>query len=181
VTLWLVRHARPLAADGLCYGRLDLPVDAGAAQDLARELATQLPLGLVLRTSPSSRCLQLAQLLHQLRPDLPPTSDPRLQELDFGTWEGRTWDAIGPAAVQAWTDAFAQHQPGGGESVATFLRRVGDAFDEAAASTAGQAWITHAGVIRAARLLAAGRREVRSAADWPAGPLPFGHCEPITW
>ena len=52
--LWLVRHAPPLAAQGLCYGRLNLPADAQATRDSARALAEALPqrvLALVRRSA----------------------------------------------------------------------------------------------------------------------------------
>ena len=35
--LWLVRHARPLVAPGICYGRLDMQADAQATADAAQD------------------------------------------------------------------------------------------------------------------------------------------------
>jgi alpha-ribazole phosphatase len=177
--LWLVRHARPVTAPGLCYGRLDVAVDEAASERLARQLAARWPPGLEVRHSPAIRCRHAAQVLAGLRPDLPNHPDDRLQEMDFGRWEGRSWLAIGGPAMQAWSDDFEHHRPGGGESVAVFLQRVAVAFDEVARGGTDQAWITHAGVIRAVHLLAAGRRRVCSAAEWPSQPLPFGHVEPL--
>lgn len=175
--LWLVRHAPPCVPAGVCYGRTDLPAGEAATADIARALAVRLPRGLAVRTSPSLRCRTLADALHALRPDLPIIADERLQELDFGTWEMRAWDDIGPHAMAAWTADFAQHQPGGGESVRQLLARVAAAFDEACARSAGMLWITHAGVIRAARLLLSGVRQVDTAAQWPAQGIPFGSIE----
>jgi alpha-ribazole phosphatase len=37
-----------------------------------------------------------------------------------------------------------------------------------------QVWITHAGVIRAARLIASGKRRVAQASEWPVDAPGFG-------
>ena len=177
-TLWLVRHAVPLVAHGTCYGRLDLPADATATQQAAAVLATVVPAGARLVASPLQRCARLADALHTLRPDLRRTGDDtRIAEMDFGDWEGQTWNALDPAALAAWTADFARHRPGGGESVVDFLARVAAAWDALQTEDTPDpaVWVTHAGVIRAATLLAAGRRPVERAADWPSFPIGFGH------
>ena len=175
--LWLVRHAAPLAPAGQCYGRLDVKADSTATEAAAEQLHRALPARVLLRTSPARRCLALAQALQQWRPGCDLETDPRLQEMDFGTWEGRCWDAIGEEALSRWTADFAGHAPGGGESVTALLDRVASALDEARRLGSEQAWITHAGVVRAARLLARGVRRVKTARDWPDGPVPFGGAE----
>jgi alpha-ribazole phosphatase len=180
VTLWLVRHAVTLAAPGLCYGRLDLPAAGPATRAAAQALAHALPPAIPLRRSPAQRCRQLAEALAELRPDLPAAIvDERLHEMDFGAWEGRPWDAIGAPALAAWTADFAGHAPGGGETVQALLARVGRALADVRAARQPGAWITHAGVIRACRLLARGVERVALAADWPREPVPFGSWETI--
>jgi alpha-ribazole phosphatase len=180
MSLWLVRHGRPVVEPGVCYGALDLAADPGHTLEAARALASQLPRGAPVRCSPLQRCEHLMTALCALRADLTFETDPRLVEMDFGDWEGRRWDAIGCAALDAWTADFAQHRPGGGESVAQFMQRVGAAFDEAGATGQTHIWITHAGVIRAARLLAAGVRLPKSADQWPAESVDFGGCTSLT-
>lgn len=172
--LWLVRHAALRIDAGVCYGSLDLPPDPPATMAAARALSLALPQGLALRTSPLQRCEQLSQQLRGLRPDLALKTDDRLKEMDFGAWEGLRWDDIGHAAVQAWTRDFAQHRPGGGESVNGFMARVGQALAQARSEGIDCAWITHAGVIRAASLLAAGQSMVSRADQWPAEAVPPG-------
>lgn len=192
--LWLVRHAQPLIAPGLCYGRLDVAADADASAACARQLAAQLPPGTRVAASALQRCAQLARQLHQLRPDLAPATDARLQEMDFGQWEGRAWQAIAPAALQAWTDDFAHHAAGGsGESVSAFMARVASAYDALGAPEAPDSrqpghisappptspardvlWITHAGVIRAVDLLAQGLRQIERADQWPLQAPNYG-------
>jgi len=172
--LWLIRHAQPLVAAGTCYGSCDVAADANATAQAAKALATELPQGLALRCSPLQRCEQQSTYLRGLRPDLTSFSDPRLAEMDFGAWEGRRWDAIAPAELAAWTAGFWDYRPGGGESVAMFMARVALAFDETRQRDRDCAWITHAGVIRAVTLLAAGTRQVRDAAQWPIEAPGFG-------
>lgn len=172
--LWLVRHAEVAAAAGLCYGASDLPADAAATRAAAQALAGRLPQGLPVRVSPLRRCTLLARSVQALRPDLVPEPDARLREFDFGAWEQRRWADIGRAEFDAWMADFAHARPGGGESVTELMARVAAAWDDWRAGGRDAAWVTHAGVIRAARLLAGGRRQVRAAADWPAEGLAFG-------
>lgn len=174
--LWLVRHAAPDLAAGICYGRLDVPADTAATRQAALALAAELPAGALIRSSPLQRCEQLAKAVCGLRPDSACETDPRLAEMDFGSWEGLAWDAVDPAALQAWTDRFEHYRPGGGEAVGELMQRVAAAWEDAARESRPTAWITHAGVIRAALLLAAGRRTVTAAADWPREEVPFGSC-----
>ena len=179
--LWLVRHAQPLVAPGLCYGRLDMAADAAATAACAQSLAAALPARVWLaQHSPLQRCEQLAHALHGLRPDLALSADARLQELDFGQWEGRAWDAIGRASVDAWTADFASHRPGGGESLAGMLQRVAAALAAArlqanAATGRDVLWITHAGVARCVHwLLQHGSATLPSADQWPVAAPGFG-------
>ena len=178
---WLVRHAQPLVASGVCYGALDVAADPQATQDAAQALARHLPLRAQIISSPLQRCEQLTKVLCALRPDLSQKPDARLAEMDFGCWEGQRWDSIPQAAYEAWTADFWLHRFGGAESVASFMARVAQAWaDSLAALETGvpQVWVSHAGVIRAAGLLMEGVHEVHDAALWPAHAPAFGqwHC-----
>lgn len=187
-SLWLVRHAQPLIGPGICYGQLDVPADAAHTLEVARALALALPKSVQIAHSPLQRCEQLVQALQGLRPDLTAIqADARLMEMHFGVWEGCAWNAIDPAALQAWTDDFASYLVGSGhgESVALFMRRVAAAFDEARLAAANPAkhapsaivWITHAGVIRAVNLLARGMTQITQASDWPVAAPGFGQWQ----
>lgn len=172
MTLWLARHAQPLVAVGVCYGALNVAADGQATQVAAEKLAAALPKDISVYCSPLQRCEQLAQVLSTLRPDLTTIFDSRLREMDFGHWEGQRWDAIGQPALEAWTADFARHRPGGGESVQMFMRRVTAAWD--AVDTQPTLWITHAGVVRACSLLAAGIRNIQHANQWPHAAPGYG-------
>ena len=182
-TLWLVRHARPLIEADRCYGRLDIPADTQATAEAAHALHRALqPLAdqVEVRHSPLQRCEQLAQSLQALRPDLASEADGRLVEMDFGTWEGRAWTDIAHADIEAWTARFADHCPGGGESLASMLRRVAHALQEARETAHRQKgdvlWISHAGVARCVQWLRCdqGKQgQYPTAAQWPVqAPAP---------
>lgn len=97
--------------------------------------------------------------------------DARLSELDFGAWDGQRWDAINPAEVAAWTDAFAVYAPGGGESVTQLMARCAAFLAEHAQDKV--CLVAHAGWINAALRVAAGLPPPTLARDWPPA-LPYG-------
>ena len=173
--LWLARHAAVPQAAGLCYGASDLAADPQATEAAAQRLAQVLPPRTLACCSPLQRCRSLADHLQVLRPDLVITSDARLAEMDFGSWEGQHWDAIGEAALSAWTADFAAHRPGGGEALTPFMRRVGAALQSFSATGADEGlWITHAGVIKAVQLLTSSQAHITRADQWPPSGLAFG-------
>lgn len=184
--LWLLRHARVLAAPGVCYGASDLPADPEATHAAAQAAAAVLPAGLPVWVSGLQRAQQLAHDLHTLRPDLgAPRRDPRLNEMDFGCWEGHTWAHIPRTAVEAWTADFAHHRFGGAESTQQVIDRVAAALEDLVAQVGqdGEAlWVTHAGVTKAVMYLKAqGARPIRSAAEWPTTGIGHGELLPVVW
>ena len=178
--LWLVRHARPEVAAGTCYGALDIAADAEATKACAAELHATLPPHARIVASPLQRCAVLATALASLRPGASIKTDARLQEMNFGAWEGQPWHAISRTDMQAWTSNFENYAAGGtGESVGVFMARVAAAFDELRQAQEPRepretVWITHAGVIRAMELIAGGRRRVDDAAQWPLYAPEYG-------
>lgn len=181
--LWLVRHAQPLVAPGTCYGALDVPADAEATRVAAQRLAVALPAHARVFHSTLQRCELLALDIQALRPDLASKPDPRLREMDFGSWEGLAWDHLGKSAIDAWTAAFATHAPGGGESLTTMLARVSLALRAAQQLHAMQGikdvvWITHAGVARCVDWLQAQGAGMEPHADqWPVAAPAWGEWE----
>ena len=158
--LHLIRHPRPLIAAGICYGRLDISAENATAE--AARLWSWLPSGLPVWSSPLLRCRVLADELHPQ-----PRIDERLAEMDFGAWEGRPWDTIPRAELDAWAADVGGYAPPGGESPRELQRR---ALDFVAGLNVPEAIIvTHAGVIRV--LLAHWRG--LSPAEWPR--LVFGY------
>ena len=174
--LWLVRHAQPLVAPGVCYGATEVPADATATIQAAQALALALPHSLRVISSPLQRCHQLARSLQELRPALTYTNDPRLKEMNFGSWEGQRWADIAPQEFAKWTANFGNWRFGGVESVQDVMTRVASLWDESRTAGDDVVWLTHAGVIRAAMLLAQGVREVTRADQWPSQSIAFGQA-----
>ena len=107
--LYLIRHPRPDVAPGTCYGQTDLGL-AESPRVVAERLRPLLPADYALYTSPLRRARLLAEALGS------PQVDARLQEIHFGEWEGRSFDEIGKAALDAWSAAPLDFAPPGGES-----------------------------------------------------------------
>ena len=173
--LWLVRHAQPLVAPGICYGALDIPADPTATADSAERLAAALPQRLHVSHSPLQRCELLAHVFKGLRPYLMLKTASDLVEFDFGRWEGRAWDAIPRADIDAWTAQFADYRPGGGDNLASMLARVSNALRAAQEEGGDVLWITHAGVARCVQwLLHAAPGQLPRADEWPHSAPGYG-------
>lgn len=145
--LIFLRHPR-VAAPGLCYGRKDVPLAVGAEEAVARAVL-RVPKARRLISSPSARCRVLAEGVAGAL-GLAAEIDPRLLELDFGAWEGRLWAEIPRTESDPWAQDPLRRAPPGGERFLDLQARVAAALlglDNAVI-------VTHAGVIRAAQILA---------------------------
>ncbi|MEL6766991.1 MAG: histidine phosphatase family protein [Pseudomonadota bacterium] len=149
--LILLRHPRPAAEPGLCYGRQDIPPGPDASVEIAAALA-HTPRGTAVLTSPARRARVLAEAL-AARDGVALQVDPRLQELDFGAWEGRLWSEIDRAESDPWAADPHRRAPPGGETFGALYDRVAEALT---AAPMGALIVTHAGPIRAARMLCEG-------------------------
>lgn len=89
--------------------------------------------------------------------EAPCRPDPRLRELCFGSWEGRSHEEVrrtDPAAHARHYGDVLGGTPPGGEPVAALLERLAAFLDERWVDGAGPvAVVTHEGVIRAAAVL----------------------------
>lgn len=171
------RHPRPQGANGRCIGRTDLPLDRRKAKRLAHRIRQRVRRerwARVVVTSPLRRSAEVGRWLalwgfeHRI--------DPRLSELNFGRWEGRGWACIAPAEISAWTDDFADHAPGGGESVRQLMARCRSFLDDL--GDGPLCVVGHAGWINAARWLAAGSTQPLRADRWP---MPVRYAEAVTF
>ena len=175
---YFVRHPRVVYPEGNCFGATDVPADAAHTAECAARLAAKVPQRALVVSSPLSRCTGLAAGLVRLRPDLRWCTDGRIAEMDFGCWEGVPWEQIPRSAFDAWMADFGNHAFGGATSVNTFLDRVASAWDEwsaaPVAAESGVVWVGHAGVARALRWLAGGRRVAGLASEWPQEAIAHG-------
>ena len=146
---------------------MDLPVDRRKAKRLAHRIRQRVRCAgwpRVVVTSPLSRSAEVGRWL--ARWGFQHHIDARLCELDFGRWDGQRWADIDAAEIGAWTDGFADHAPGGGESVRQLMARCESFFDDLGDTPL--CVVGHAGWINAARWVAAGDTQPRNAAEWPA-------------
>ncbi len=164
--LMLVRHTTPDVEPGTCYGRLDLPVAATFAAEAAAVLAALPPVTLIV-SSPLRRCRVLAQHIADIR-GLTVELDERVQEMDFGAWEGLLWADIPRAELDAWADDFMHARPHGGESVAMLRERTVAALSDWRRRAQATAIITHSGVIKAALADGENPQDYATAKDFGA-------------
>ena len=149
--LILVRHAEvELRYAGRFVGSSDVPLsDLGLRQ--AAALARSLRKNRVdqLFASPLRRAVQTAEFLQQ---DI--QIDPDLREIDFGRWEGRSFQEISASGQQEQIDRWSSFDPTfsfpEGESLGAFVDRIARAADRLAnGPDETVVAITHGGVIRA--------------------------------
>lgn len=122
--LWFIRHFRtPWNAEGRLQGQRDIELDNPlGAQDMAtldknRRMLAERQFSRVL-TSPLMRARQTAALHGFTDAE----QDTDLAEIDFGLWEGRTWDELETAHPGAWQNA--PHTLVLGEAFDTFSTRI---------------------------------------------------------
>jgi alpha-ribazole phosphatase len=144
--LVLVRHTSVSGVQGMCYGRTDVALSQSFAADAAAVRAVLPPGPWPLVASPARRCRRLAETFGPAM-----TIDKRLDEIDFGAWDGRAWDDLPRAPLDRWCADFVNLRPPGGESFAELIDRAEKFVDEMADMHAGRTLVavTHAGVIRA--------------------------------
>jgi len=163
------RHPRPRGVAGRCIGRTDVPVDGRKARRLARRIhreaqrAGDLPR--VVCCSPLRRCRDVARHLRRLGWQV--VVDAALLEADFGQWDGQAWADIPRAEIDAWVANFADHAPGGGESLRQVLVRAAAWTPPVPDATV----VAHAGWMLARRWWREqGADVIPCAAQWPAPP-----------
>jgi alpha-ribazole phosphatase len=176
VPIFLIRHPEPRGAGGVCYGREDLCVEPESVKAAAAAIRARIPAQVLAHaeffSSPLSRCRVLARELGAAKP-VEIAGD--LAEMDFGAWEGKPWDVVPRAELEAWAADVWGYRPGGGECahmVAARWRRW--SAKVRAHGAANVVAVTHAGVIRVAL---AGQGRV-SAAEFAGISIGFGsvHC-----
>src|SRR3990172_4592318 len=148
ITMSVLRHGE--VAGGPRYrGRTDDPLTARgweqmwAAVDGAGEWECVV-------ASPLSRCAHFARTFAE-RHRLPLHLDARLQEIDFGVWEGRSAEEImesSPGTLDNFYRDPWRNGPPGGESLEHMHARVLDAWDDLCARGRPALVIGHGGPIR---------------------------------
>lgn len=171
--LTAVRHA-PTLSQGLCVGRGDVPCtmsEQGAATRILSSLAKEDFMR--VWTSPVQRCRGPASLV-ALALGLPLGVDERLQEIDLGRWQLRSWESIEaaePELYKSWLENWLIQAPPGGERPDEMLRRVGEWWHELPPGK--HLLVSHAGVNRALRVLLDGKTWMEAMRE----PIPHLQAE----
>lgn len=151
-TLDFIRHGEPVG--GKKYrGRTDDPLSDKGWDQMRRAVAGHSPWNVIV-SSPLTRCADFARELAQ-RHGLPLEMDPRLMELGFGAWEGKTSSELtrsDPEILARFLSDPLAHAPPGGEPLAEFHERVVAAWCDILETHGGAhvLIVAHAGVIRMA-------------------------------
>lgn len=168
-TLHVYRHPPIANPAGLCYGRYDIPLAKDWQQAVAKTRPSGDPRSPCL-SSPASRALTYAQWLW---PQRPICIEPRLQELDFGAWEGRPWSAIAPSQVDHWQQDLWRHSAPGGESIQQMSARLDRLLIELSLTSAHApelCLVSHHGVLK----LLIGKARQLSVTELLDVSVPFG-------
>ena len=150
--LLFIRHAETDMAGTFC-GQSDPPVSAAGhrqIQRLAESLRTE-PMTAVF-TSDLQRSVTTARALAESFA-IPYITRPALREINFGRWEGLTWEEIeklDSTFAQQWLEFFPHLTPPDGESIEIFEARVmaETSYLLSQSESSSIAVVTHAGVMR---------------------------------
>jgi alpha-ribazole phosphatase len=172
--IYLIRHTTPLIEKGQIYGRTDVVLAESFSAEKDK-IIEQLPPDVdAIYSSPSSRCTRLsAAIASGLKLNAKSTAlkdtlsdhcqekmfipgnhpayftDEALYELNFGNWEGKTWESIDRQASEAWMADFVHLSPPNGETMLQMEERILLFWDKLLSKPYKTVCVvTHGGVIR---------------------------------
>ncbi len=149
----LIRHGETdFNRERRLQGVMEIPLNE-RGRDQAASVARYLQ-GLsidALYTSPILRAQETAEIIGNLI-GLPPRSDERLREIEFGIFEGLTFAEVErrfPAAHRNWTTGYLAYRAPQGESRRDVQRRMRAAWDDLTAKSSHKsiALVTHGSAI----------------------------------
>lgn len=145
--LYLVRHTAVDVEEGICYGNTDVPLKDSFSDEqkiIAKKLEGQN--FTQAYSSPLKRCVKLGDSLVKNL-----IFDPRLKEMNFGQWEGKSWEDIYSSPEgKEWFQDYLYNKCPQGESFQDLIKRVADFLKEIKKTEGPILIVNHAGVIRAA-------------------------------
>lgn len=144
MSVYLIRHTRPLVEKGICYGHADLDVTESFYEEAAI-IKQYIPPAAHVYSSPLTRCRKLAEHLY---PHAPISWEPDLRELNCGEWEMKHWDAIPREAIDPWMQDFVNVCIPGGESYVQLYERAVRCYERIEQSARPAIIVAHGGVIR---------------------------------
>ena len=143
-----IRHSSLAVPRGICYGFSDIDVSnnfSTEAKWLKFNLTSFIPQLVV--TSPLKRCLKLSKEVF----NKPIKLEVNLKEVNYGNWEGKSWEDISVEGGNLWMYNNVNNCPPNGESFLQLKNRVSYVVDELIESKEDKlAVVCHGGVIRSA-------------------------------
>ncbi len=149
MNLILLRHTSVKAESGICYGISDVELSENYVCE-KNSIIEKLDNSIFdyIYTSPLSRCHRLANDISRGKEVV---SDWRLSELDFGDWEGQSWEEIYKTSyAELWFASWRDIPCPNGESFIEMVLRVKDFLAEKIQYHRNDTLliVTHSGVIR---------------------------------
>lgn len=158
-----------IAASSLCIGQTDIKVDRRKLKCLANKIErfvrlNQLPK--MMWVSPLHRSLKVGVILAQR--GFKCTIAPEFAEINFGDWDGKSWEQIEKQQIDEWCNNFVHFAPDNGESLQQLFNRAESWLDKILAEQKDHPVlaIDHAGWINAAKMIAAGQEVPNLAIKW---------------
>ena len=136
----LIRHTK-VQDPSVCYGQMDVALDDVDFKQSVARLKKELGRLTTIYSSPSKRCLALANALCNqviIKNDL--------LEMNFGAWQGLPWGEINRDQIDDWAKDVEHYQIPQGESCHQFFLRTKKGL---ATLPNNAIVIAHAGIIRA--------------------------------
>ena len=143
--VYIIRHTTLSIEKGICYGQSDIDVSENF-NDEVQTYDASLPNDFdAIYSSPLLRCIKLSTALNRGKV----ISDIRLQEINFGDWEMKSWNSIHQKEYDNWVTDIVNYHPNNGESLKQLNHRVDDFIKELRKKNHQKVLIiTHSGVIR---------------------------------
>ena len=149
--LYLVRHTKVDCPAGVCYGQSEIGVNITfeVEKNMLFEKLQNIEFEKIY-SSPLKRCAILAEAFTNSPKKV--IYDERLMELNFGKWEGKTWNEIEKSEeTKHWFNDYLNTPCPGGESYTDLLKRVQNFINNLKKKDSGKnvLIICHGGTIRA--------------------------------
>jgi alpha-ribazole phosphatase len=151
----LLRHGQT-TADDILRGRVDVPLSEAGYQQMQDSICAytepELPWQHII-TSPLQRCAKFAEDMHH-QYDSPLITDPGFLEMDFGDWDGRSFEDLRAEDPDLFSKIWREpnkYNPPNGESFIDFSVRISSAWESVVQQHSGKhiLIVCHGGVIRA--------------------------------
>lgn len=184
-TLYLLRHGA-IATPGILAGKTDVELSDVGRKQLVQAVGSLTNIARCI-SSPLIRCQEQA-LIYCQQQNLPLEVDSKIQEMNFGDWDGQSYQALWQIDNQStdstigdfWQNPW-QHQPPKGETMDNFVSRVDHWWQEYCAENNSSTTLvfTHAGVIKhlLARIL---DLPIPGIAHMASIEVPYGHIIKIS-